>query len=65
VHNLSPVGCTVPLTLDDCDDTYHLVDLLQETEGTSIDGSGRCEVALQGYGYRWLRLLARDSRRLV
>ena len=27
--------------------------------------AGRVEVALEGYGYRWLRLMSRDSRRLA
>ena len=65
VHNLSPVGCTVPLTLDDCDSTRHLVDLLQDAGSTSVDDHGRAEVAMEGYGYRWLRVLSRDSRRLA
>jgi trehalose synthase len=65
VHNLSPVGCTVPLALDGCDSTHHLVDLLQDTGSTDVDDHGRTEVALDGYGYRWLRVLTRDSRRLA
>jgi trehalose synthase len=65
VHNLSAVSCTVPLTLDGCGSSDHLVDLLQTTTETAIDDGGSCEVALEGYGYRWLRLRARDSRRLA
>ena len=30
-----------------------------------IDDRGRAEVALEGYGYRWLRLMSRDSRRMA
>jgi glycosidase len=65
VHNLSPGGCTVPLTLEGCHQDDHLVDLLQDGPGVEIDGSGRCEITLEGYGYRWLRLMTRDSRRLA
>ena len=65
VHNLGPAGCTVPLTLDDCDSACHLVDLLQDTATTPLDDAGRTEVTLEGYGYRWLRVLTGDGRRLV
>ena len=65
VHNLSPESCTVPLNLEGCDDSHHLVDLLQDSESTEIDDRGRVEVMLEGYGYRWLRLVSRDSRRLA
>jgi len=65
VHNLGPVSCTVPLTLEDCDGTQRLADLLQDTEVTDVDDKGRTEVVLEGYGYRWLRLLSPDSRRLA
>jgi len=65
VHNLSPQSCTVPLTLDNCDGTHHLLDLLQDSESVAVDDRGRAEVALEGYGYRWLRLMSRDSRRLA
>jgi trehalose synthase len=65
VHNLSPESCLVPLTLEDCDTSHHLVDLLQDSGHIEIDQRGRAEVSLDGYGYRWLRLMPRDSRRLA
>jgi glycosidase len=65
VHNLGPDSCTVPLVLDDCDSGHRLVDLLQNMSAIDLDDHGRSEIALEGYGYRWLRLLPRDSRRLA
>jgi len=65
VHNLSPESCIVPLTLEGCDRSAHLIDLLQSTYDTSIDDAGRCQVALDGYGYRWLRLGSHASKRLA
>jgi glycosidase len=65
VHNLSPESCTVPLNLERCDDSHHLVDLLQDSGSIEIDDRGRVEVTLDGYGYRWLRLMSHDSRRLA
>ena len=64
VHNLSPESCTVPLTLDGCDSSHQLVDLLQDGVDAADRRPGRVEVALEGYGYRWLRRGQRDSRRL-
>jgi hypothetical protein len=64
VHNLAPDRCVVPFTLDGCDSSHHLVDLLHDDLEVAIDDRGRAEVALEGYDYRWLRLMSRDSRRL-
>ena len=64
LHNLAPDSCTVPLALDGCDSSHRLVDLLQDSE-VSLDDRGRAEVTLDGYGYRWLRLVPLESRRLT
>ena len=60
-----PTGCTVALDLDDGYAAYHLVDLLQDADATPVDDKGRAELTLDGYGYRWLRLVAPDSRRMT
>jgi hypothetical protein len=54
----------VPLTLEGCDASHRMEDLLQERT-TQLDDKGRAELALEGYGYRWLRVVAEDSRRLL
>ena len=41
-----------------------LVDLLEDGR-TALDGRGRAEIALDGYGYRWLRLVRPGDRRLL
>jgi glycosidase len=64
VHNLGPEPRTVPLTLEDCDATHRLVDLLEEGS-TPVSDKGGVELAIEGYGYRWLRVVGPDSRRLV
>jgi glycosidase len=64
VHNLCGEPRLVPLTLEGCDASHRLVDLLQSGE-TGISDKGAAEIALEGYGYRWLRVVAEDSRRLV
>jgi trehalose synthase len=65
VHNLGPDSCVVPLALDDCDGSYHLVDLLSDAGETAVGDDGRVELKVEGYGYRWLRLKPRGSRRLA
>ncbi len=64
VHNLGPEPRTVPLRLDGCGASHRLEDLL-ETGTTPLGDDGAVELTLDGYGYRWLRVVAEDSRRLL
>ena len=64
LHNLSAQRCIVPVQIEGCDADFRLVDLLQDGV-TALDEQGRAELALDGFGYRWLRLMSRESRRLV
>ncbi|KQT01994.1 alpha-amylase family protein [Cellulomonas sp. Leaf395] len=64
LHNLGTEPVMVPLRLADCDDTVQLVDLLQDGSCT-IDARGATEVELDGYGYRWLRVVREGDRRLL
>jgi glycosidase len=65
LHNFSEDRCTVPLRLDGCAAGDRLLDLLRDEGGTDIADDGSCELTLDGYGYRWLRLMPKDSRRLA
>ncbi len=64
VHNLGPEPRTVPLTLPGCDAGHRLEDLLA-TRTTPVGEDGGVELTLDGYGYRWLRVVGPDDRRLV
>ena len=64
LHNLGPEPLTVPLLLPDLDTEVELVDLLGQGAVT-CDERGAVEVALDGYGYRWLRVVAPGARRLI
>ncbi|MCV2491508.1 alpha-amylase family protein [Geodermatophilus sp. YIM 151500] len=64
VHNLGPEPRTVPLAIDDCGAQHSLVDLLGQGS-TRLSEKGEVELPLEGYGYRWLRVVADGSRRLV
>ena len=63
LHNLSNDPVVVPLRLDDADDEWALVDLLEDGR-CELDGRGRTDVALDGYGHRWLRVQRPEDRRL-
>jgi trehalose synthase len=64
VHNLGPEPRTVPLSLEGCDAGHRLEDLLV-TQTTPVGEDGAVQLTLDGYGYRWLRVVGPDSRRLV
>ncbi|MGY1603681.1 alpha-amylase family protein [Geodermatophilus sp. SYSU D00815] len=64
LHNLGPEPLTVPLTLDGCDASHRLEDLLRECT-TPLSEKGGAELQLEGYGHRWLRVVAEGSRRLL
>ncbi|SCX51090.1 trehalose synthase [Klenkia marina] len=64
LHNLGAEPAVVPVALDGCGAEHLLADLLVEGT-TALDERGRAELALEGYGYRWLRVVAPGTRRLL
>ena len=54
----------MPLTLKGCDSSHRLEDLLREAS-TPLADDGSAELQIEGYGYRWLRVVSEDSRRLL
>ncbi len=63
LHNFGADAITVPLVFEGLEPGTALVDLLGPGR-TEPDERGRCELTLDGYGYRWLRVSRHDSRRL-
>jgi trehalose synthase len=63
LHNLSAEACVVPLELPDEADGTRLVDQLCDGT-TTLDDKGRTQIDLEGYGFRWLRVMPPTSRRL-
>jgi glycosidase len=63
LHNLGAEPCMVPVDVGPCEPGTSLVDLLCDGE-TELDGKGRAEIALEGYGFRWMRVNDPRSRRL-
>ena len=64
VHNLSAEPVAVPLVLPDVTPGTRLVELLQDGS-TDVADNGSCEIALDGYGFRWLRVVPPGDRRLT
>jgi trehalose synthase len=64
VHNLGAEPQRVRVQLPDCDGRHRLEDLLQ-VGMTQVGDDGGVELALEGYGYRWLRIVTDESRRLL
>ncbi|QYG93199.1 trehalose synthase [Iamia sp. SCSIO 61187] len=64
VHNLGAEACTVPLQLADEPEGTRLVDQLCDG-ATELDARGRVELELEGYGFRWLRVVNPGDRRLT
>jgi len=64
LHNLGPEPRTVPLVLGEGAAGRSLVGLL-DTGTTPLGEDGRAEIVLDGYLYRWLRLVTPGDRRLI
>ena len=60
VHNLGEEGAVVPLTVPDLPAGVRLVDVLGDRPDLAVTASGRIEVDLEPYGYRWL-LVVREG----
>jgi trehalose synthase len=65
LHNFGAESCIVPVALADVPPGSVLVDLLDELSQHELDASGRTEVSLGAYGYRWLRLLRPEDDPII
>jgi glycosidase len=63
-HNFGDEPATVSFVLDDLPPGARLTDVLGDGSTVGPDEDGRIELALDAYGYRWLRVLPPDPRRL-
>ncbi|WP_207454842.1 alpha-amylase family protein [Desertivibrio insolitus] len=62
-HNFSPEPRRVRARIADVDGSFVFADLLREGE-SRVDDAGLLDVELDGYGYRWLRVLEPGTKRL-
>ena len=63
LHNLGPEPLTVPVALAGEDEGTLLADLLCDGDAP-LDAKGRADLPLEGYGFRWLRVVREGDRRL-
>jgi trehalose synthase len=64
VHNFSAEPATVALPIDGLEPGDRFVDLLVDGTVIEPDEKGAVQVTLDGYGYRWLRILREGEKRL-
>lgn len=64
LHNFGDAPVTVDLTVPDASAAHQLVDLLVDGQVVELDERGVASIALDGYGYRWLRVLDPEGKRL-
>ncbi len=64
LHNFSPNPASVDFTLEGVTDEYELVDLLVDGQLVAPGQGGTVTVQLDGYGYRWLRVIRPAGKRL-
>ncbi|NVN51239.1 alpha-amylase family protein [Mycolicibacterium hippocampi] len=65
LHNFGAEGCIVALELDAVAPGSVLVDLLDGRTEIELDKSGRVELDLGPYGYRWLRVLGPEEEPII
>lgn len=64
LHNFSGEPATVTITIDGLTEAHQFVDLLIDGSVTTPSDSGEVSFSLDGYGYRWLRVLGAMDKRL-
>jgi trehalose synthase len=64
LHNFGDSGAVVDFAVPDATTEHHLVDLLVDGRVVELDGNGRASVAMDGYGYRWFRVIGPEGKRL-
>ncbi|MCU1583812.1 MAG: trehalose synthase [Microbacteriaceae bacterium] len=63
VHNFSPDPTTVTLSIEGESPPMRLVDLLRDNSAVT-DDKGVLQLSLEGYGFRWLRIVNPGEKRL-
>jgi hypothetical protein len=61
LHNFGDAGVTAEITVPDATGEHHLVDLLVDGRTVALDEGGHASIPMDGYGYRWYRLIGPDS----
>jgi trehalose synthase len=65
LHNFGADSGIVPIQLEDVPEGCILVDLLDGLSEHKLDATGRTELGLEAYGYRWLRLRRPEDEPII
>jgi glycosidase len=64
LHNFSGNSVSVTIQVPDADEHDVLVDLLVDSQVVELDEKGATTMQLDGYGYRWYRVIRPSGKRL-
>jgi trehalose synthase len=64
LHNLSDAAATVDFAVPEATGGHKLVDLLVDGQTVELDEKGRASIPMDGYGYRWFRVIGPNGKRL-
>jgi trehalose synthase len=64
LHNFSDAAVTAEFVVPGGSAEHQLVDLLVDGRTVQLDDDARVSIPMDGYGYRWLRLIGPDGKRL-
>lgn len=64
LHNFSGDPASVTVRVPNVGEGDVLVDLLVDNAQIEVDGRGEATIQLDGYGYRWYRVITRGGKRL-
>ena len=64
LHNFCPDSVSVGFTVADAGSDDVLVDLLVDNQVVQLSADGGATISMDGYGYRWLRVIRPSGKRL-
>jgi hypothetical protein len=64
LHNFSDAAATVEFAVPEATAEHKLIDLLVDGRVVELDDRGRGSVPMDGYGYRWFRVIGPEGKRL-
>jgi glycosidase len=64
LHNFCDAGAVAEFAVPDATGEHHLVDLIVDGRVVELDDGGRASVPMDGYGYRWFRVMGPEGKRL-
>jgi trehalose synthase len=64
LHNFGDAGAVVDFAVPGATSDHYLVDLLVDGRNVELDVKGAASISMDGYGYRWFRVMGPEGKRL-